>query len=187
MIEVEKKYWLHTIDEQNRIINLLNQKAQFVSEKEKNDRYFIKKRAHKDNLTIDEKDIIFRIRFCDGKYLITFKDKVFQEGAEINLEKEFYLDDIQAFDDFIQYIGFMPLIDKIKQVKEFNYKNVLLEYVHLNGLGYFLELEVLCQEEKHINQALSSINEVLNEFQVEEKNLETRMYIEMLLEKKLNK
>lgn len=179
MIEVEKKCW---ITDKNKVIELLNKKAIFCKEIKKKDIYYIRR---DDSLakSLSLKDKIVRLRCSEGKSIVTFKEKTLKEGAEVNVEVEFEIDDKLAFKQFIKYLGLIKLVEKVKDVRLFSYNDISLEYVHIHNLGYFLEGEVMCESDVEVDNAIIKINKVFNEFDIQKEDFEDKMYIELLIEK----
>ncbi|MDH4129138.1 MAG: class IV adenylate cyclase, partial [Spirochaetota bacterium] len=148
----------------------------------KSDIYYIIGDIEKNKVKISNNDKIFRVRSSEDKLTVTFKEKKINDFVEVNVEEEFNVNDKKSFELFASYIGARELVKKIKHVKVFSRDDILLEYVNLHGLGYFLEVEIMCEREKDINIAIGKINKIFNEFGIEEKYIEEKMYIEMLLE-----
>ncbi len=179
MIEVEKKCRLQNPD---RILKFLEEKAVFKKENRKEDIYYIKRTSTTDEKTLTTADKIFRIRYSNNKYYVTFKEKIVADGAEINDEEEFEIEDAVQFKKFANYIGFEKLVEKVKEVKLFSYRDISLEYNYLHKLGYFLEAEVICENNAEVQTAINIINQVFDELAIDKNDIEEKMYIELLLE-----
>jgi predicted adenylyl cyclase CyaB len=180
LIEVERKCWV--VDKQ-KVLTFLYENATLKTETIKKDTYYIKRSNRQNKKSIIHKnDQIFRIRLSNNKYFVTFKEKVLKDRTEINTENEFEIIDHIAFIRFINYLGFTKLIDKIKETKLFILDGVNLEYNHLHSLGYFLEAEVICEERSQSDDAISKIDKVFSKMGIQSKDIEIKMYIELLLE-----
>ena len=68
---------------------------------------------------------------------------------------------------------------KEKKGYAFTYKNSLVEVSKIKGLGDFVEIEFLNSEESVENQ-VSQLKKILQEIGIDEKDIETRAYIDML-------
>lgn len=179
MIEVEKKAW---IDEPDKFLKELKAKAEFVHESKKEDLYYIK-RNDNNVKEFDSRDKIFRIRTESEKIIVTFKEKTFRDGAEVNIEEEFEIFDKEAFKAFGKYLGFELLVEKTKEVKLFKYNNISVEFAYLHHLGHFIEIEILCESDSEVDKAILDIQQVLSDFNIDPAKIEEKMYIELLLEK----
>ncbi|GMT48665.1 MAG: hypothetical protein IEMM0008_0204 [bacterium] len=178
MIEVEKKGWIR---DHKAMLKVLNEKARFIKECRKEDIYYTLSSFSETAQLVNKESKIFRIRHSEGKYTVTYKIKSIRDGVEVNIEEEFYVDDCSAFEGFAKYLGYQKLIEKTKVVKLFDYQGITLEYVHLLGLGYFLEGEILCEYDQEVDQAITEINNAFQELGVASEDIEERMYIELLL------
>ncbi len=178
MIEVEKKGWIR---DPKTMLEILNEKGRFIKDCRKEDVYYTLPSINETRGSISKGSKIFRIRQSEGKQTVTYKIKSVREGAEVNIEEEFRINDRSSFQGFAKYLGCQKLIEKTKLIKLFKYKDVDVEYVHLLGLGYFLEGEILCGHDQEVSPAINRINNVLQELGVASDDIEEKMYIELLL------
>ena len=179
MIEVEKKCWVEDYD---GLLRLLHERAEYCGETRKRDSYYIHK-DYQPGEELKESHKIFRLREASGKQVVTYKEKTMRHGAEVNVEGEFEVSHGDVFRQFTQYINYTPLVDKIKDVRLFQYRGISLELVYLHGLGRFLEAEILCDKDSDIENAINRISQCLSDFGLDSARVEERMYIDLLLDK----
>ena len=118
-------------------------------------------------------------------YFTTCKIKELRDGIEINDEFEFEVNPGPAFEEFIKQLGFTPDISKRKQGWAYSWKGICAELAEVEGLGWFLELEILAEDkqEKTLLQARNRLLDLLNELGIDRQDIESRFYTEMLLSK----
>lgn len=116
--------------------------------------------------------------------MVTVKAKEVRDGGEVNREVEFRVDDPASFSEFATLIGFREDYRKIKQGHRFTQDGALLELCEVQGLGWFLEVEIVLQEDdaRMIQAAQSRVRELILSFGVREKDIEPRFYSELLKE-----
>lgn len=185
MIEVEKKAYLKDLSLLDKIKDFAQFKGNFVKE----DVYFAQIGANNINVY---KDPIFRIRIEEGKQMLSYKKKSLLDKTEVN--QEFELDishlDQSSLRSFFQYIGFYPFIEKIKKTSLYQYldKNgftVSLEHNYVDKLGDFLEIEILLEDSALSKKAQQSIADIFKKLSIPESDIESKYYIDLLMEKNL--
>ena len=117
------------------------------------------------------------------KYLWTKKVIVKQE-FEFNLKNKNNMNDlIKLFQDF----GFKKWITKIKRNETYEHKknkNISIEINHVKHLGYFIEIEYLCQK-KDTKKATNAIIKTLKELEIDPNQIDNTGYTKMLWDKKI--
>ena len=199
IFEIERK--AH-IDNPSDIIAILNKKAIYKQTLFKNDIYF----SDVKDRTIDfKRDKIFRLREAislkaqsfeeiekvnlnneKNKLIVTIKNRKIINHTEINEESEFNIDydDKDKFIEFAKYLNYFEFITKEKQSIIYEYKNVNIEINKVKSLGFFIEIEILVNDENKRDIAILKLNEIFNEFNISQDKIENRLYIDLLLEKK---
>ena len=74
------------------------------------------------------------------------------------------------------------MIEKTKITESYKYrknKNLTIELHKVKSLGYFLEIEYLCQE-KEVEKAKQLINTALKELEINKKDIDNTGYTKML-------
>jgi predicted adenylyl cyclase CyaB len=131
----------------------------------------------------------FRLRREGGNCVVTFKSKRGEGGIEINREREFEISDPDAFVEFAYRIGCEPFYTKRKRGLKFvaeaegGIGPAAIEIVDVQGLGDFIEIEVLLLEEDPmaISLAQGEIRSLLARAGVREEAIESRYYSELLM------
>ncbi len=128
-----------------------------------------------------------RVRAEAGSTVVTYKRKEMQGDIEVNDEREFTIDDRSAFESLIQDIGFSPFIKKEKSTKSFSYRcddgtEVGIELSLIEGLGWFVEIEILADEpdEDETARAEAILRDTLSKCGVKAETIESRYYTDML-------
>jgi len=147
----------------------------FVKETNKKDIYF----RPKGDISKTPKDR-YRIRFEAGTATVTFKQKMLTENIEVNKEIEFTVDDATAFYQFADRFGFEPFVVKQKRSRVYLVNGVSVELNKVEHLGYFAELELLCEAEADIDKARQTVGLVFARLGLTETDLEPQRYIDMI-------
>jgi len=146
----------------------------------------------------------FRVRAEDGRSVVTFKNKKSEGGIEINREREFGISDPEAFIEFAQRLGCEPFYTKRKRGVRYRVDPcergvgaagdglggeacrgaATIEIVEVEGLGHFIEIEILLPDEEPAAVALAQgeIRGFLSRAGVSEEAIEPRYYSELLMQ-----
>ena len=175
MIEVEAKTKLSKLFElRNKIENI----ARFHGrEKKVDDYYTLEKLDHYPRKSL-------RIRKRKGHHEINFKQRIFyKNGIHAKHESEFIVKDIRPFLDLIADFGFKKWLrkEKYSEIYEIN-KKFHIELNKLKNLGWFLEIEYLCQLSE-LNYAKKEIEKVLKRLDIPRKMLIKDGYTKILWKK----
>jgi predicted adenylyl cyclase CyaB len=129
--------------------------------------------------------------------VVTFKTKRSEGGIEINRESEFEVSDQAAFTEFAQRLGCEPFYNKHKRGSRYRVDPcergggvpscegaATIELVEVEGLGDFIEIEILLAEEEPAAVALAQgeIRSFLARAGVPAEAIEPRFYSELLME-----
>lgn len=174
-IEVEIKAW---VDDFQTIKGLLDSKYQFVKEYTKEDLYF----KGMDSISQKEKEV--RIRRVDGSSIVTYKERSHQGKVEVNIEKEFKVDNYDNFKYLIEELGYRAYITKTKTGFLYNENGINIELSNVTGLGYFIEIESVIDEDGDVNRETRRIYEILDSLKISRDRVEDQFYVEMLLDRK---
>jgi predicted adenylyl cyclase CyaB len=95
----------------------------------------------------------FRVRLEGGTSVVTFKDKRVEGGVEVNVEREFGVSDPEAFAALVERLGCERWYEKRKRGLRFDAASATaaggkaaIEIVEIEGLGCFIEIEVLLEK-----------------------------------------
>ena len=128
----------------------------------------------------------FRIRLEGHKSWVTFKDKKILRQSEINRETEVPIKNPVLWAGLFESLGFKMFVRKEKISRDYRHRKdpaVNIELNRVSGLGNFIEVEILCRDEKEAPQALRKIEKVFRDLGIRRREVESRLYIEILREK----
>lgn len=174
-IEVEIKAW---VDDFNQLKEALDKKYKFDREYEKEDVYL----KGIDSITEEEKEI--RLRSVGDGFIVTFKERSHQDKVEVNIEKEFTVDNDKNFLYTMEKLGFVPYIRKNKKGYCYKSNHINIELSHVEKLGDFVEIEYITDSDTNVEDAKIAIYEILDNLNISRDKVEDKFYVEMLLEKK---
>ncbi|MDR2303653.1 MAG: class IV adenylate cyclase [Treponema sp.] len=127
----------------------------------------------------------------DERLIVTYKAKRLENGIEINDEREFLIDNVEAFEELLRRLGFTPGIKKRKEGWAFRFPGtstreipVTAELCKVEGLGWFIELEIIADGEnrKIIESGRKRLLSLLKSLGIGEEQIEERYYSDMLME-----
>ncbi len=175
--EVELKAW---VAEWEAMEAKLRETCEFIREFHKSDRYFR-------NPVGAERDTSFRLRRDDDGAVVTFKEKRPRDGVEYNREREFSVDDADAFLELAERVGCIEYASKIKTGLEFQSDGMTIELVRVDGLGSFLEIEIIenTSDAAVHERAALKIRAFLGRTGISEDQIEERSYVDLLRGKKI--
>jgi predicted adenylyl cyclase CyaB len=176
------------VQDSETIKSLLHEKAEYSCAFEKHDTYWICSRSL--NVPISK----LRVRsdkrvFPDGSetsaIIATYKIKHMHDDMEVNDELEFTVNPGTEFERFLEAFAFTPEIRKVKRGWAFLHDGITAELAEVDGLGWFVELEILCAavggtSEKTVSAAREKLLALLDELGIDRKAIESRYYSAML-------
>ena len=130
----------------------------------------------------------FRIRALKDKFEVCFKKKVkrlYSSDIVVKQEFEFTLKEKGEVQDLLALftdMGFKEWVKKIKRNETYSYnknKKLSIEINHVKNLGYFMEMEYLCQEAE-AEKAKNLIRRILNELEIDSNQIDNTGYTKML-------
>jgi len=177
--EIELKAW---VDDWEAVEKHLRANCSFVREFRKSDRYFRSR-------TGPERDTWFRLRMDGGGAIVTFKEKRPRDGIEYNREREFTVDDGEAFLELVGRTDSEEYATKIKTGLEFRSEDMTVELARLEGLGSFLEIEIIAEsgDEAVHARAAERIRGFLRATGISEKKIEAESYVNLLRRNEIRK
>lgn len=170
-IEVEIKAW---VDDFDHIKSLLDSKYSFVKDYDKEDVYL----KGIDSITGKEKEV--RLRRVGNESIVTYKERSHIDKVEVNLEKEFSVDDSKTFLFIAEKLGYIPYIRKNKKGHCYTSSNITIELSHVDRLGDFIEIEYIVENEGGVDNATSDIFVILDELKIPREKIEDKFYVQML-------
>ncbi len=129
----------------------------------------------------------FRLREQEGGAWVTVKEKTGAEGAEASIEHEFEVSDPESFMRFAELFGFKVLVRKRKRGRRYGIELermpghvAVIELVEVEGLGFFVEVEVMVEDESMVEAATDEIRRIMERLGVPESAMEPAPYTYML-------
>ena len=115
---------------------------------------------------------------------VTYKTKEVQDGIEVNDEKEFEVFSGTAFEEFLEYLGYIEKIRKRKTGSTYDNNGMTVELTEVEALGWFIELEILVSEKDNetIVYEKERLLGFLDQLAIPRNSIESRSYTEMLKE-----
>ena len=124
--------------------------------------------------------------------LVSYKVKEVREGLEINDEREFAVSGPDpaagpdaghaVFEELLRRLGLERRAEKHKQGWAWEYRGITAELSLVRGLGWFVELEILADNDRGetVADARSRLLALLAELGVAAERIESRYYTELL-------
>jgi adenylate cyclase class 2 len=180
MLEIERKAWVH---DPGAARQRLERVAALASEDLKEDRYYLL--GWRPGRPIDfAADPVFRVRISGGRAVIGWKARSFVGSTEVNEESEIDVGDPGPVLAWLGYLGLEPFVVKRKHSRAYRIPGRLsdarVELNHVEGLGHFLEVEVLADRDG-MQGALATIDGVFEMLGVDRADVEPRYYIDLLM------
>lgn len=128
-------------------------------------------------------DFRLRVRRQPGSTLITFKDKSYRNGLEINREVEFGVSDPEAFESLLSMMSARRLYGKSKRGKAWQSgEGLLAELLRVEGLGDFIEVETLREEGQDfdVDEIRAELSAVLEHCGIPAERIESKTYLQLL-------
>lgn len=125
-----------------------------------------------------------RIRRMGKDAIINFKESVnYADGVHAKKEVEFKISDLPGALDLLEDFGFKKWIKKEKRTELYKTKNASIELNKVKGLGWFVEIEILCTKNR-IDWARKEVLRIIDELDFDEKDIEKSGYTKALWDKK---
>ena len=174
-IEVESKIKVDNVKSMRKNIKGI---AKFVKIENKIDDYYSLEigKYPKKSLRIRHKGKIAEVNF-KGR-------KSYSNGVWAKKEVEFKVSDLKNFFELLDNFGFKKWLRKEKRTELYKTKDgVNIEINFVKGLGWFVEIEILCRVED-VKKSRIRINEIERELGVSKNQLEKDGYTKVLWNKK---
>ncbi|MFP4301647.1 MAG: class IV adenylate cyclase [Alkalispirochaetaceae bacterium] len=176
--EIEVKAWVAdpaTLEER------LEERGTFVRHFEKNDVYF------EGRATYGDQPITVRIREEGEKSVCTFKERRTLDGVEHNREWEFSIGDPFALETLLLRLGLPEFLRKRKTGVAYRLDDLLVELSEVEGLGHFVEVEILVDssaDEATQSRSKRRVREALASLGVPDSAIESKPYTQLLVERR---
>lgn len=153
---------------------LKNNNAQFVKKQTEIDLYFCHPAKE-----FSETDEALRLRTAGGETVITYKGPKIGQKSKTRIEEEVAVADYESMKKILTYLGFTKAGEVKKSRSYYLLKDIDICLDYIEGLGFFVELEIQSDEIHAAEQALFSLAADIGL-----KTFERKSYLELLLEKK---
>jgi len=175
-IEVEAKI---KVKDHNLINSKLKKIAKFIKKEIKDDSYYTLENFKK---IYPKKSL--RIRKKGKQRIVNFKQWIsYNNGIHVKKETEFTVSDVKKFLSLLKDFGFKKWISKHKECTVYQYKKTSIELNKVKKLGWFLEVEYLCNK-KEIPKAKKQIKAVIKLLKIKNDNVEKSGYTKLLYDLK---
>jgi predicted adenylyl cyclase CyaB len=134
----------------------------------------------------------FRVRRGGARTTVTAKERVPAERGETSREWEFEVSDRERFVGFMRVFGFKLLLTKRKRGRRFAITpgpgdacraEAVAELVEIEGLGHFLEIEVMVDAEDEVAAARARVEAIFAQLGISPEEFVSTPYTLMLDEK----
>jgi len=180
-LEVETKVRISNVPELRKNIKRI---ATLKKKEKRGDDYFALKRKGYPKKA-------FRVRNTKKEHVVNFKKwdtKFWSKDIVVKHEYEFELPDKEKLDNFLALVrdlGFVEWVKKRKTSESYLYKKdkrAVIEINKVEHLGYFMEIEYLCQK-KEMQKAKRIIRDILKQLGIKQKDIDNTGYTKMLWDK----
>jgi adenylate cyclase class 2 len=138
-----------------------------------------------------ERDEALRLRREGGECILTFKGKRVGKEAKIREEIEVRVDDFEATQNIFSQLGFEKLFIIRKSRKDFLLDGATISLDSVEGLGEFVEIEVMVpsmkkdivEDANHMQELKRKLFAIAERLEVPTERLTTESYLEMLASK----
>jgi adenylate cyclase class 2 len=174
MIEVELKGYAD-----DDIFQRVREKYRFLRKERHEDTYY----AHpcRDFSETDEA-LRIRINRFNGHFeaFLTYKGPKLDEESKTRREIEVPITDPDKHVEILEALGFSEVMT-VRKIREKYYvdKGVVITLDEIEGLGKFVEIEKLTEEEEEISKTVEELRRILESLGVE--RFERRSYLELLM------
>lgn len=175
--EIEVKAW---VSDPAALEEQLEGRGTFVRHFEKNDVYF------EGQATYGDQPITVRIREDGEKSVCTFKERQTVDGVEHNREWEFSIGDPLALETLLLRLGLPEFVRKRKTGVAYRLDDLLVELSEVEGLGHFVEVEILVESsagEEMQSRSKQRVREALTSLGIPDSAIESKPYTKLLVER----
>lgn len=168
----------------------LNSFAQFSGSVSRDDSYWANTEVSKKKIRI-RKETTGSGSNCTTQWLITYKIKdnvLSPEGitTEVNQELETVIENPEPLLRYFKDTGYSEVLSKHKEVSDWKYEDATLELCHVPPLGWFLEIEILAENNSPatVDSAQKKLKELLYKCGLNDSDIEEKYYSQLLREYK---
>ncbi|NJE60802.1 class IV adenylate cyclase [Thermococcus sp. 21S7] len=175
MIEIEVKGYAN-----EDVFERVRESFELIRKEHHEDTYF--RHPCRDFAETDEA-LRIRIRRFNGHFeaFLTYKGPKIDQNSKTRKEIEVPISDPDRHTEILRSLGFEEVLT-IEKTREKYYvdKGIIIDLDEVEGLGKFIEIEMLTQEPGEITGIIERLKNILKELGV--KKFETRSYLELIME-----
>ena len=190
-VEVELK--AH-IDDVERMKQRLSAAGSYCRSYRKSDSYWLSPKAYISGVRVRREQGVEADGTAHESAVVTVKEKTVSGGIEVNDEREFTVSDAALFEELLGSLGMRRAMTKEKngwawvispaaaQLPTTTLPPVLAELSLVTGLGWFLEIEIVCPDNcgQVVEESRKRLLALLAELEIPTERIESRPYTEML-------
>ena len=174
MIEVELKGYAD-----DEVFDRVKGNFKFLRREYHEDTYF----AHpcRDFKQTDEA-LRIRVRRFNGHFeaFLTYKGPKLDQRSKTRLELEVPITDPDEYERILNALGFKEVLTVSKVREKYYYdRKIVIALDEVEGLGKFIEVETLVEDETDVEEAVEKIREIMEALGV--RRFERRSYLELVL------
>jgi adenylate cyclase class 2 len=165
------------------LVALLEQEGKKKLEDHQVDKYY--NSPYRDFLAIAPYAEWFRLRDSNGKFSINYKKWHYDEDGKSHHcdEEESLIENLEALQNILDALNFKPLITVNKQRISWDYKNYEISLDTVEGLGDFVEIEFIGQDNSDPKAVAAEMMNFLEKLDCGELSRDFKGYPYLLLEK----
>lgn len=114
---------------------------------------------------------------------ITYKGSKTDSRSNTRTEFETGIEDFKTMYDLLKALGYTPVFTVAKERTELAKGSITLCLDRVEGLGDFVELEALTEDERKKEETVEKLLSLLDTLGISRENLTRKSYLEMLMEK----
>ncbi|ASJ06817.1 class IV adenylate cyclase [Thermococcus pacificus] len=177
MIEIEVKGYAD-----DKIFERVREDFELIRREYHEDTYF--QHPCRDFTETDEA-LRIRVRRFNGHFeaFLTYKGPKIDPNSKTRREIEVPISDPDKHSEILSRLGFQEVLT-VEKVREKYYvdKGIIIALDEVEGLGKFIEIEALAENERAVEETVERLRGILKELGVE--RFERRSYLELLLERR---
>ena len=138
------------------------------------------------NHQIKDSDSALRIRSCENltlnhaKHFMTYKGPKMDTVSMTRKEVEMQIDNAQTGKEILMSLGYCQIYPVVKTRQYYHLKQITACLDRVDGLGDFLELEVIVSEDNEKHKALDSLLSLVQELGCNPEEMVRTSYLSML-------
>lgn len=125
----------------------------------------------------------FRIRKEHGVYTFNYKEGRWPRLIYAKKEHEFRIKNVKSFLKTLKDKGFIVFCRKVKDCEIYRYDSANIELNKVKHLGWYVEIESLCEKSSQIKQARNKVRKIMRLLGAKKSDVETRGYTVIMFQR----